>query len=104
MPTKTTTKSKAPKASARKTAKSAVPAKSSSTRSRAAVKPARASKTTENKGVAPKVDGQAATNRAEQPKMAPSNPAVTAYQVCFRADRGEKATAEARTDRARDAD
>ena len=45
MPTKTTTKSKAPK-----TPKSA--AKSSSTRSRAAVKPAKAAKTTENKGVA----------------------------------------------------
>ena len=82
MPTKTTTKSKAPKAPARKTPKSAVPVKSSSTRSRLAVKPARASKTTENKGVAPKVDGPAATNRAEQPETVP-NPAVTPTKSAF---------------------
>ena len=83
MPTKTTTKSKALKAPARKTPKSAGPAKSSSTRSRVAVKPARASKTTEDKGVAPKVDGQPATDRAEQPKMVPSNPAVTPTKSVF---------------------
>ena len=83
MPTKTTTKSTALKAPARKTPKSAGPAKSSSTRSRVAVKPARASKTTEDKGVAPKVDGQAATNRAEQPEMVPSNPAVTPTKSAF---------------------
>ncbi|MEO7167639.1 MAG: translation initiation factor IF-2 [Chthoniobacterales bacterium] len=40
MPTKTTTKTKAPKAPARKVAKAAAPAKSSTTRSRAAAKPA----------------------------------------------------------------
>ena len=45
MPTKTTTKTPAPKASASKAAKSAASARSS-TRSRAAAKPAKSSKTT----------------------------------------------------------
>ena len=84
MPTKTTTKSKAPKAPVRKTAKSAAPAKSSATRSGPAVKPAKTSKTTENKGVAPKVDGRAATtNPTEQPKAPAAKPAVTATKSAF---------------------
>jgi translation initiation factor IF-2 len=84
MPTKTTTKSKAPKAPVRKVAKSAAPAKSSSTRSDAAVKPAKTSKTTENKGVAPKADGQATPAKpTEQPKATAAKPTVTATKSAF---------------------
>jgi translation initiation factor IF-2 len=79
MPTKTTTKSKAPKGPARKTAKSAAPAKSS-IRSRAAGKPAKTSKVSgvEEVAVVSAIDGRAATTtkRAEQPKpVAPAEPA-----------------------------
>jgi len=84
MPTKTTTKSKAP---ARKApaAKSAAAAKSSSTRSRGAAKPARTSKTTENKGSAPEVDGQAATTNQTAPPepAARTKPAATATKSAF---------------------
>jgi len=89
MPTKTTTKSKAPKAPARKTAKSAAPAKSSSsTRSRAAGKPAKTAKASENEEVAvtSEVGRQAATTtkRAEQSRpAAPTKPPVTTTKSAF---------------------
>jgi translation initiation factor IF-2 len=95
MATKTTTKSKAPKAPARKMAKSAAPAKSSSssTRSRVAGKPAKTPNATEEEEVAaaPEVDGAATTTkRAEQPKpmapakaAAPPTPPVTTTKSAF---------------------
>ena len=69
MPTKTTTKSKAPKAPLRKTAKSVAPAKTSSTHSGTADKPAKTSKSTESKAATPKGDGPAAiSNRPNNPR------------------------------------
>ena len=68
MPTKTTTKSKATKSPARKTAKSAAPAKSSTTRSRSAAKP-KTSKAADNEvGAATKVEEMTAVKPAETRK------------------------------------
>ena len=78
MPAKTTTKSKAPKAPARKTAKSAASVKSSSARSRTGVKSTAGATTTEPEKVAAPAEEPAATKRAQQP-----NPRVTMTKSAF---------------------
>jgi translation initiation factor IF-2 len=78
MPAKTTTKSKAPKAPARKTAKAAASAKSSSTRSRSGVKSATGTTATEAEKVAVPSDEAATSERAQQP-----NPRVTITKSAF---------------------
>jgi translation initiation factor IF-2 len=78
MATKTTTKSKAPKAPARKTAKSAAPVKSSSTRSRSGVKPATGATATEPEKIGVPSEEAATTGRAQQ-----TNPPVTITKSAF---------------------
>jgi translation initiation factor IF-2 len=78
MPAKTTTKSKAPKAPARKTAKSAASVKSSSARPRSGVKSTAEATTTEPEKVALPAEEPAPSKRAQQP-----NPRVTMTKSAF---------------------